>query len=257
MILSLKSTSPAGGSAPAGMGGPTKASAARVDDDALDLLAEATVAACGIDRRHRIVYWNAGAEALLGWSSSAALGRQCYDVFAGRDLFGNVCCFRDCGVAVGSANGEEAAPFVMDVHHRDGTPVRLVTRTVALPSPGAAYRSLVHLFENGDADALTDTLERMRAVVAARPDLPAGRPEPSASLSPRELEILKLLASGYRSINIAARLNLSHATVRNHVQNLLRRLDVHSQVEAVSAAFRRGLLGREEGGGDGRIRTDE
>ena len=60
---------------------------------------------------------------------------------------------------------------------------------------------------------------------------------------------------GCGRLNIAARLILSHATVRNHVQKLLRRLEVHSQVEAVSVAFRRGLIGLEDGG-DGRIRTD-
>ena len=234
-----------------------KTSAARVDD-ALELIAETASAACGIDRRHRVVYWNDAAEALLGWSSREALGKKCYDVFAGRDVFGNVCCFRDCGVAVASSRGETPAPFVMDVRTRDGRALRLVTRTVALPSPGSAYRTLVHLFENGDAEALEAVLARVRASVSARPEPLAGPPEATVMLSPREHEILVLLAAGYGTVNIAARLGLSHATVRNHVQHLLRRMEVHSQVEAVSLAFRRGLLGRDEdGGGDGRIRTDE
>ena len=43
-------------------------------------------------------------------------------------------------------------------------------------------------------------------------------------------------------LNIAAKLNLSHATVRNHIQNVLRKLEVHSQVEAVALAFRRGWI---------------
>ncbi len=233
-----------------------RANAARVDD-ALELIAEASAAACGMDRRHRIVYWNDAAAALLGWTSREALGKKCYDVFAGHDFFGNVCCFRDCGVAVASARGETAAPFVMDVRRRDGTALRLVARTLALPSPGAAYRTLVHLFENGDTDALEAILARVKAVVAEPPEPLTGPPEATLTLSPREHEILILLAAGYGSINIAAKLGLSHATVRNHVQHLLRRLEVHSQVEAVSLAFRRGLLGRDETGGDGRGRTDE
>jgi DNA-binding CsgD family transcriptional regulator len=231
-----------------------KATALRIDD-ALELIADARAAACGMDRRHRIVYWNDAAEGLLGWTSREALGRKCYDVFMGRDVFGNVCCFRDCGVAVASSRGEAAAPFVMNVTRRDGSALRLVTRTIALPSPGDGYRTLVHLFENGDADALESILERVRATVAPKPEPPAGPPEPTVALTPREHEILVFLAAGYGTINIAARLGLSHATVRNHV--LLRRLEVHSQVEAVSVAFRRGILGRDEDGGDGRIRTDE
>ena len=236
-----------------------KASAVRVAD-ALELIAESQAAACGMDRRHRIVYWNDAASALLGWTAAEALGRRCYEVFAGRDVFGNVCCFRDCGVAVGASRGETLEPFVMDVKHRDGTPVRLVTRTEALPSSGAAYRCLVHLFENGDGPALEALLGRMRSRVAKREPDPSSAPPvrpANLALTPRELDVLRLLAAGYSSLNIAARLDLSHATVRNHIQKLLRRMEVHSQVEAISVAFRQGLLGRDEDGGDGRIRTDE
>ena len=220
-----------------------KASAVRIDD-ALELIAESRAAACGMDRRHKVIFWNDSAASLIGWRPDEALGKKCYDVFTGRDVFGNVCCFRDCGVAVASSRGETPAPFVMDVRHRDGTPLRLVTRTVALPSPGAAYRCLVHIFENGDGPALDAVLARVRAVVASKPE-PAPRvaePGTSVRLTPRELEIVRLLAAGYGSVNIAARLGLSHATVRNHVQNLLRRLEVHSQVEAVSIAFRSGWM---------------
>jgi len=55
-----------------------------------------------------------------------------------------------------------------------------------------------------------------------------------------------LLADGYAALNIAARLNLSHATVRNHIQNALRRLELHSQVELVALALRRGWADRQE-----------
>ena len=65
-------------------------------------------------------------------------------------------------------------------------------------------------------------------------------------LSKREHEIVALLADGYAALNIAARLNLSHATVRNHIQNALRRLEVHSQVELVALALRRGWVDRQE-----------
>jgi DNA-binding CsgD family transcriptional regulator len=68
----------------------------------------------------------------------------------------------------------------------------------------------------------------------------------SCPLSRREHEIVALLADGYAALNIAARLNLSHATVRNHIQNALRRLEVHSQVELVSLALRRGWVDRQE-----------
>jgi len=68
----------------------------------------------------------------------------------------------------------------------------------------------------------------------------------SCPLSKREHEIVTLLSDGYAALNIAARLNLSHATVRNHIQNALRKLDAHSQVEVVAIALRRGWIDRQE-----------
>ena len=68
----------------------------------------------------------------------------------------------------------------------------------------------------------------------------------SCPLSKREHEIVALLSDGYAALNIAARLNLSHATVRNHIQNALRKLEVHSQVEIVAIALRRGWVDRQE-----------
>jgi DNA-binding NarL/FixJ family response regulator len=61
-------------------------------------------------------------------------------------------------------------------------------------------------------------------------------------LSPRQRQVLKLLAEGLGPSAIACRLGLSLATVRNHVSAVLHRLDSHSQLEAVATARRRGLL---------------
>ena len=62
-------------------------------------------------------------------------------------------------------------------------------------------------------------------------------------LTPRELEVVRLLASGVGTRNIAAQLHISPTTVRNHVQNVLRKLDLHSRIEIVAWARRQGLLG--------------
>jgi DNA-binding NarL/FixJ family response regulator len=66
-------------------------------------------------------------------------------------------------------------------------------------------------------------------------------PEPGTStgLSARELEVLKLLAAGHDTATIARRLSVSPATVRNHVQSILRKLCVHSRLEAITYAMRR------------------
>jgi DNA-binding NarL/FixJ family response regulator len=61
-------------------------------------------------------------------------------------------------------------------------------------------------------------------------------------LSPRQRQVLTLLAEGLRPTAIARRLELSLPTVRNHVAAVLHRLGCHSQLEAVATARRRGLI---------------
>jgi DNA-binding NarL/FixJ family response regulator len=69
-------------------------------------------------------------------------------------------------------------------------------------------------------------------------------------LTPREEEILALVAEGLSNKAIAAELGLRLHTVRNHVQNVLTKLGAHSKLEAVALATRSGLLappGRRQG----------
>lgn len=62
------------------------------------------------------------------------------------------------------------------------------------------------------------------------------------SLTPRQHEVLALLAEGASTTEIASTLGLAEETVRNHVRQLLRRLGVHSRLAAVAYARRHGLL---------------
>jgi DNA-binding NarL/FixJ family response regulator len=70
--------------------------------------------------------------------------------------------------------------------------------------------------------------------------------EPSAGggarLTPREREVLSLLASGEGTKAISARLHISPKTVSTHVQRMLIKLDLHSRAEAVAFAYREGLV---------------
>jgi DNA-binding NarL/FixJ family response regulator len=61
-------------------------------------------------------------------------------------------------------------------------------------------------------------------------------------LTSREKEILEWVAAGLPNKEIAAELEISLATVRNHIHSILDKLDVHSKLEAVSLAFRKGWV---------------
>jgi DNA-binding CsgD family transcriptional regulator len=69
------------------------------------------------------------------------------------------------------------------------------------------------------------------------------RPPPTtAEPTPRQLDVLRLLAAGHSTNEIASELSLSATTVRNHIANILAALNVHSRLQAVVVAREAGLL---------------
>jgi DNA-binding NarL/FixJ family response regulator len=65
-------------------------------------------------------------------------------------------------------------------------------------------------------------------------------------LSPREQQVMRMVAEGHSTRDIAERLALSTKTVDNHRTNLMRKLDVHSRLELVRYAVRLGLIDVEQ-----------
>lgn len=75
---------------------------------------------------------------------------------------------------------------------------------------------------------------------AAEP--PTGSPHWESPLSRRETEVLRLIAGGMSNMDIATKLLVSDSTVRSHVHHLIQKLGVNSRTQAVSFAYRTGLL---------------
>jgi DNA-binding CsgD family transcriptional regulator len=104
----------------------------------------------------------------------------------------------------------------------------------------------------GDREGADLELRAARAefeTLGARPDLaglgPAGGKEPAArplGLTPRELEVLRLVATGKSNKAIANALFLSERTIERHVANIFRKLDVPSRTAATAEAYRHALL---------------
>ena len=72
--------------------------------------------------------------------------------------------------------------------------------------------------------------------------LESGRAEPDDPLSPRELEVVKLIAEAFTNRQIAETLRVSEKTVESHRANVLRKLGMRDRVEIVRYAIRRGLI---------------
>lgn len=69
----------------------------------------------------------------------------------------------------------------------------------------------------------------------------SGPEEETPTLTPREAEVLRLVAKGLSYRDIADQLFVSHRTVQNHVQNVLRKLQLHNRVELTRYAIEQGL----------------
>jgi DNA-binding NarL/FixJ family response regulator len=68
--------------------------------------------------------------------------------------------------------------------------------------------------------------------------------QPHSALSPRELEVLALVASGHSNTDIARQLHLSETTVKSHLAHIYPKLGVNSRTAAVAEARKRGMISR-------------
>ena len=89
-----------------------------------------------------------------------------------------------------------------------------------------------------------DFSERDRALLTLlRPHLQQAyldaerRRRPVPQLTPRQEDLLRLLATGYTNTQIARRLGISEGTVRTHLENIYKKLHVSSRTAAVTRAF--------------------
>ncbi|HEY6412474.1 MAG TPA: response regulator transcription factor [Edaphobacter sp.] len=83
--------------------------------------------------------------------------------------------------------------------------------------------------------------ERLLHGLQAAP-LPADNGYESETLTPREVEIIRLMTGGYSNREIAGALYLSEGTVKNHVSNILSKLGVRDRTRAVLKAIERGIV---------------
>lgn len=89
------------------------------------------------------------------------------------------------------------------------------------------------------------TTRVLRGIADIRPSPPAGSsrsPAASSPLTERETEILRLMAGGFSNREIASALTVAEGTVKNHVSNILTKLDVRDRTRAVLRGLEQGLI---------------
>ncbi len=134
-----------------------------------------------------------------------------------------------------------------DLHERFGVelPVILVSaeRTAVLDrTAGLLLGAEDYVEKPFDVGELVARVRRSLRQAARSNGTGNGRTNGDVSLSPREREILALLAEGKTQGEIARELVISPKTVATHIQHLLGKLGVHNRAQAVAAAFRLGFV---------------
>ncbi|MBI2879824.1 MAG: PAS domain-containing protein [Candidatus Rokubacteria bacterium] len=210
--------------------------------DPLELLQRTADGVLAVDPEGRIVLWNAGAERLLGYPAREVLGRRCCEVLEGCDPAGNRVCHEGCHVLVMVRRGELVQNYDLLTRTKDGRPIWLNMSTLVIPGSRQGLETTVHVFR--DVTYFYRLQELVRNGHGQVPEQEAPAEGVVEELTRRELQILRLIAEGLNTKGMADRLCVSPATVRNHVQNILGKLEVHSRLEAVALAMRRRLLGR-------------
>jgi DNA-binding NarL/FixJ family response regulator len=101
----------------------------------------------------------------------------------------------------------------------------------------------IRVVASGEALLAPSVTRRLIEEFAKRPQPSARKPKQLASLTERELEVLRELARGLTNNEIATKLQVSETTIKTHVAHVLDKLDLRDRVQAVILAYETGLAG--------------
>ncbi|HSP17405.1 MAG TPA: LuxR C-terminal-related transcriptional regulator [Thermoanaerobaculia bacterium] len=194
------------------------------------------------DRRNRIVFWNDAARRLLGFTEDEAFGADCDELLSGCDHYGNRYCSENCPVMRMANRGQIVRNFALTFRGKDRNNLSASVSLLQLRTGTADDYFLLHLLrpegpEEERPASDRDTPPRPRLVAARESDDVRAQ-----KLTPREVEVLAMIAAGRTTPEIAERLHISQLTARSHIQNILEKLEVHSKAEAVAFAFQKNLI---------------
>jgi len=211
---------------------------------ALDLAAEGAFL---IDSNQRIIYWNPAAQEMLGYAPADVLGRSCYDIVRGHDDHDHIWCRGNCAVLAKARLGQPVETFSTLAASKSGEMRWINISILALAAPEDDTLIILHLFRDASdhkrreqfARQVLNLVENMQQISLPSPATPGS--VLIESLSQRELDVLRLMAQGHSTQQIAVALSISKSTTRNHIQNVYQKLNVHTRAQAVAFAFEHDL----------------
>ena len=189
---------------------------------------------------------NNRAEVLLGRPAASFLGKPCHRALSARDAAGNAFCAPACPIFRRVRRHAEILPVDLRIALTDGSVRWLRVQVIPFAATGRGIPYLVHCAFCIDAEKrMRDFVQHLAArshpaMLSERgggavrdPSLDIVTPS-TFGLTPRERQVLDLLAQDRTLIEISGALGVTYTTVRNHIQHILPKLGVHSILEAVA-----------------------
>ena len=194
-----------------------------------------------------IVFWDRTAREMLGYTAERLVGAKCSEIPSGLGRSGLTSECADCCACMRYARAGLVPPAVELAMRASWGEVKwLDVRPGVVPWLPDVGTVGVYLFRERVTDAASPVgdLVVVEQDGATDPPVPSEVPdEPHVQpLTPRELEVLRLMALGWETEYIAVELEVTLHTVRSHVANLRRKLNAKSRFEAVMTATRLGIL---------------
>ena len=203
-------------------------------------------AAFAVDAAGRISAWNSAAADLFGLSEAQAIGVKCHQVLQCSDDNG-VVCSEHCVVEGAAQDDLPRTNFDLRVQTKAGRLWCNLSTLIVKDASGARHdiylvhpremrRRLEQALNEFVRMQATDGLNKapmMSATLAAVINVP---------LTAREMEVLKRLGKGHSTRTIANQLNISSATVNNHIKHILVKLNAHTRLEAIRHAESAGVI---------------
>jgi len=202
--------------------------------------------AFAVDAAGRISAWNNAATELFGLSEAEAIGVEGHQLLQCSDENG-VVCSDHCIVESAARDNLPRTNFDLRVQIKTGKV--WCNLSTLLVRDASGVRHAIHIVRPREIrkrleQALTEFV-RMHANAGpkdARTISSAPTPDVNAHLTAREMEVLRSLANGDSTRVIANRLNISSATVNNHIKHIRTKLDAHTRLEAIRHAESAGLI---------------
>jgi len=200
-------------------------------------------AAFAVDGNGRISAWNSAAAELFGTSEAEAIGVQCHNILQCTPDDG-IAVTENCTIALKAQSNHPLSNFDLRLQTKTGKLwCNLSTFLVSEPASGSRHTIyIVHPREmQKRLEQAVSEFVRTQAHTPSNGVPMISSREPSV-ITTRELEVLKHLAEGHSTRTIANQLNISSATVNNHIKHILTKLDAHTRLEAVRHAESTGVI---------------